>query len=75
MTPVINPVTQTDIKYNTAHIRTRNSVERTIEIWKRRFPCLSLRMRTKLETTAAVVVATAVLHILQLTEETMYRMN
>lgn len=37
-------------------------MERTIGIWKRRFPCLSLGMRTKLQTTAAVIVATAVLH-------------
>lgn len=49
--------------YQTAHIATRNVVERFNGIWKRRFPCLWVGMRfRKLETTLDVIVSTAVLH-------------
>lgn len=37
-------------------------MERTFEIWKRRFPCLSQGLRTKIETCTTIVVACAVLH-------------
>jgi len=37
-------------------------VERTFGVWKRRFPCLSKGLATKLETSPAIVVACAVLH-------------
>ncbi|KAK5648003.1 hypothetical protein RI129_002895 [Pyrocoelia pectoralis] len=40
-TPVPNPQTQAEHRYNNAHIRTRNVVERTFGIWKSRFRCLS----------------------------------
>lgn len=49
--------------YQTAHISTRNVVERFMGQWKRRFPCLWVGMRfRKLETIRSVIVATAVLH-------------
>lgn len=49
--------------YQTAHISTRNVVERLIGQWKRRFPCLCIGMGfRKLETVLSVIVATAVLH-------------
>lgn len=49
-------------RYNAAHIRTRNIVERVFGIWKRRFPCLRRGLLVKLETTMAIICATAVLH-------------
>lgn len=57
MTPVLKPRTEAECRYDEAHIYTRNSVE----IWKRRFPSLALGMRTSVETTIAVVVATSLL--------------
>ena len=36
--------------------------ERTIGVWKRRFPCLSFGLRTKLQTAVNIIVATAILH-------------
>ena len=49
--------------YQTAHISTRNVVERFMGQWKRRFPCLWIGMKfRKLETVLNVIVATAVLH-------------
>lgn len=37
-------------------------VERLFGVWKRRFPVLAIGMRTKLSTSMATIVATAVLH-------------
>lgn len=48
--------------YNEAHKRTRNSIERTIGVLKRRFPVLAYGIRLKLETALSVIVATCVLH-------------
>ncbi|KAJ8974150.1 hypothetical protein NQ317_003087 [Molorchus minor] len=62
LTPVADPQTQPQQLYNEAHIRTRNSIERLIGVWKRRFPVLACDCRLKLETTLAVIPATAVLH-------------
>lgn len=52
--------------YNAIHGRTRRIVERTFGIWKRRFPCLSKGLSTKLLTSTSIVVACAVLHNLSL---------
>lgn len=48
--------------YNESQIHTRNVVERSYGVWKRRFPILSMGMRIKLERVEAVIVACAVLH-------------
>ena len=48
--------------YNEALIRTRNTVERSYGVWKRRFPVLAQGMNVKLERVEAIVVATAVVH-------------
>ncbi|KAJ4425713.1 hypothetical protein ANN_27909 [Periplaneta americana] len=62
LTPYLHPETRPQHNYNAAHIRTRNYVERMIGVWKRRFPVLSLGLRTKRQTTLTIIVATAVLH-------------
>ncbi|CAH1976702.1 unnamed protein product [Acanthoscelides obtectus] len=62
LTPVINPVTESEENYNRAHIRTRNIVERVFGVWKRRFPCLRRILQTKEETSIAIICATAILH-------------
>ncbi|KAF9417921.1 hypothetical protein HW555_005066 [Spodoptera exigua] len=54
------------IRYNGAQIKTRNIVERTFGIWKRRIPCLSKGPGNKLETVSLIIVACAVLHNLSL---------
>lgn len=62
MTPLENPLTRGEQRYNESLIRTRNIIERIIGIWKRRFPVIAYGIRLKLETVMAVIVATAVLH-------------
>ena len=43
-------------------IRTRNIIERTIGVWKRRFPCLAVGLRSKFDLTQDIIVATTILH-------------
>lgn len=62
LTPLSNPITPAEEKYNKAQIKTRNSVERLFGLWKRRFPCLQKGLATKLSTTANIIIACAILH-------------
>lgn len=62
LTPILNPTTRGEEMYNRAHIATRNPIERTFGIWKRRFPCLAFGLRFRQQTNLGVIVATAVLH-------------
>ena len=62
MTPIAGPQTRAQQLYNESHIRTRISVERLFGTWKRRFPILAYGCRLKLETTLALIPATAVVH-------------
>nr|XP_012224567.1 PREDICTED: putative nuclease HARBI1 [Linepithema humile] len=66
LTPIGNPQTDEEIMYNTIHGRTRQIVERTYGIWKRRFPCLSRGLGTKLLCSTTIVIACSVLHNLAL---------
>lgn len=68
ITPLLNTTNPVEELYNESIIRTRNPVERQYGVWKRRFPVLSLKLRLKLETTMAVIVATAVLHNIAILE-------
>ncbi|GLV38130.1 uncharacterized protein CBL_10097 [Carabus blaptoides fortunei] len=62
LTPIRASHNQAEVRYNRAHIRTRNVVERCFGVWKGRFPGLTCDLRTKLSTTLKITVATAVLH-------------
>lgn len=61
-TPYSSCPTDVHHLYNESQIRTRNVIERTFGLWKRRFPILSMGMRMKLNTVQNVIVACAVLH-------------
>ncbi|KAJ3655790.1 hypothetical protein Zmor_014903 [Zophobas morio] len=60
--PLLNPHTQEEQLYNEAHIRTRNVIERTFGVCKRRFPVLAYGCRLKKETVLSIIIACAVLH-------------
>lgn len=62
LTPIPNIRTDKERNYNSAHIRTRNLIERAFGIWKRRFACLSIPLRTQLATSKLIILACAVLH-------------
>ncbi|KAF0720277.1 putative nuclease HARBI1, partial [Aphis craccivora] len=63
ITPMLNPITNVENTFNESQIRTRNPVERSYGVWKRRFPILSLGINVRnLDTVQAIIVATAVLH-------------
>ncbi|CAG9109077.1 unnamed protein product [Plutella xylostella] len=67
LTPIRpEPEDPPSIRYNRAQIKTRNIVERTFGIWKRRFPCLSRGLGNKLVTVSNIIVACAVLHNISL---------
>jgi len=63
ITPMLHPTTNVEHIFNESQIQTRNSVERSHDVWKRRFPILSLGINIRsLDTVQAIIVATAVLH-------------
>ncbi|XP_070522928.1 putative nuclease HARBI1 [Cardiocondyla obscurior] len=62
LTPILYSRNRAEQRYNEAHIRTRNTIERLFGVWKRRFSILSLGMRYSLERTMTTIVAAAVLH-------------
>jgi hypothetical protein len=62
LTPLLSPITEADKRYNKSQISTRNTVERSYGIWKRRFPAIKLGMRVNVENALVIIVATAVLH-------------
>src|SRR5436190_1947918 len=62
LTPLSNSETEAQQRYNQAYIKTRNVIERTFGVLKRRFPCLSLGLRVSVEKVLLIIVATCVLH-------------
>jgi nuclease HARBI1 len=61
VTPLANPRTAAEQRYNRYHKSTRRLVECTFGIWKERFPCLN-HLRLKPTFAAKVVLACAALH-------------
>ncbi|XP_067145449.1 putative nuclease HARBI1 [Centruroides vittatus] len=61
-TPFLHPQNRGERRYNKAHSRARNIVERLFGVWKRRFPCMGSCLRTKLDNTLNIIIATAILH-------------
>ena len=62
LTPLLSPNSPQEERYNASHVKTRNTVERAFGVLKRRFSYLGKSMRTNLETTKAIIVASVVLH-------------
>ncbi|XP_062581489.1 putative nuclease HARBI1 [Saccostrea cucullata] len=65
LTPVMNPSTPKENAYNTAHIKTRNVIERCFGVWKMRFRCMDTSggtLQFSPKRTCNIIVATAVLH-------------
>jgi len=54
--------TEAEQLYNESQIRTRNVIERSFGVWKRRFAALVFGLKITPLTAQAVIVATAILH-------------
>lgn len=53
-----HPANEAEEIYNRFFIRTRNSIERVIGIWKRRFPIIAYGMRVQNDHAMAIIIAT-----------------
>ena len=65
LTPVMNPTSAAEQRYNRSHIRTRNTVERSIGLLKTRFRCLHKTggcLLSPPDRCAKIVTACAMLH-------------
>ncbi|KAH7935759.1 putative nuclease HARBI1 [Rhipicephalus sanguineus] len=63
MTPTADaPPDSPESRYQAAHIRTRNTIERAFGVWKRRFPCLDMGLQHLAERSAVITTACAALH-------------
>lgn len=62
VTPIHQPTTNREHVYNEAQIRTRNCIERTFGVLKRRFPILSLGIRLDITKVQCICVVAAILH-------------
>lgn len=62
LTPLLHPVTPSEIRYNRSHCSTRASIERTFGQWKGMFKSLQNGLYTSLFTAKAAIVAMAVLY-------------
>ncbi|KAJ8677261.1 hypothetical protein QAD02_013048 [Eretmocerus hayati] len=61
LTPVLNPQTQQQRRYNRSHIPTRNIVERAFGRWKAKFSCVKRGLLNNVNNSIAIIVATCVL--------------
>ncbi|XP_052258089.1 putative nuclease HARBI1 [Dreissena polymorpha] len=66
MTPYLNPVTDAEIRFNTAHTGTRNLIERVFGMWNRKFHVLPSEIRVKTAKCSKGIVVCATLYNLAL---------
>lgn len=57
MTPLRNPLRESELCYNRSHKKTRLTIERAFGVLKRVFSCLKTGMRLKVDTTLNVIPA------------------
>ena len=62
MTPILNPSTPPEARFNRSLCRTRVVIEQTFGVFKQRFPCLRIGLRVKPLMAVAISGACAVLH-------------
>ncbi|XP_046873620.1 putative nuclease HARBI1 [Hypomesus transpacificus] len=62
LTPYLNPRNRSEERYNHAHCKTRNTVERNFGVLKRRFHCLHGELRMSPARVCKIIGACVVLH-------------
>ncbi|KAJ8889485.1 hypothetical protein PR048_008984 [Dryococelus australis] len=61
-TPLLNPNTPAEQRYNSAHIKTRNTIVRPFGVIKIRFPCLTKYLQVNIDRVSSIMCATAALN-------------
>ena len=69
VTPILNPRTQQEGRYNKAHRKTRRLIECAFGVLKQRFRCLLRPMHLEPEKAELVILACAALHNLLITDD------
>ena len=62
LTPLLNPTSSGEKRYNRNHIRTRARIEQCFSKMKQRFRALRIPLRTRLDNSLTIIVAVACLH-------------
>ena len=62
LTPISNPCSPSEERYNASHVRTRTIVERCFGEWKGMFRALKNGMQISLTTAKTAIIAMAVLY-------------
>lgn len=62
ITPYLHPANLSEEAFNTAHCRTRNTIERVFGWWKRRFHVLHSEIKMKPAKVCKIIGACAILH-------------
>ncbi|XP_017768198.1 PREDICTED: putative nuclease HARBI1 isoform X2 [Nicrophorus vespilloides] len=62
ITPIRNPQTEGEHRFNESHMKTRRIMEKCLRLWKKRFPILTTGMRCKVPLVQKIIVTTAILH-------------
>ena len=75
MTPFSNTKNESEIRYNYSLRSTRMAVECCFGIVKKRFPCLNIPLRTKLQNSIAIIMSCYVRHNIALLENDYWRDN
>jgi hypothetical protein len=75
LTPYITTPTQSHTKFNNSLCKTRVRIEQTFGILKKRFMCLSEKLRVTPEKACTITVACAVLHNIGIERGDILRIN
>ncbi len=72
LTPLLNPQSIPQKRYNNSHIATRNVIERAFGVLKTRFGCLDKVLKIQLKNTLTTIIACFVLHNFCLSDSNEY---
>lgn len=69
ITPLVNVNISAENVFIESEIRTRTPIERTFDVWKRRFQILFTEIRLNIRKSQCLIIATAILHNIATTDK------